>query len=150
MRKPQPKILPVIKIPLGEHDHEVIFTVLFFDTMNACFSLHEMPDLEPGKRGGPIMLVDDCDHLHCRLLIEPYVGPGVQFAFLVHELGGVDHKPEGRVILNLLGHRGSLKNGCITIDIPRGQVAAGYIEFVAKWQGGDEEGDEVDDEDEEV
>jgi hypothetical protein len=50
----------------------------------------------------------------------------------VHEFGGVDHEPRGRVFLILLGHRGGLKNGCITITIPRGQVVAGYIEFVAE------------------
>ncbi len=62
------------------------------------------------------------------------VGPGAQLAYLVHELGGVDHEPGGaaKVVINVLGQQGSLPNGSITVDIPRGQVAAGYIQFVAE------------------
>ena len=41
-------------------------------------------------------------------------------------------EPGGSVVINVLGHQGSLPNGSITIDIPRRQVAAGYIQFVAK------------------
>ena len=77
---------------------------------------------------------DDRERLHSQLLSDAYVGPGARLAYLVHEFGWVDHEPGGaaKIAINVLGRQGSLPNGSITVDIPRGQVAAGYIQFEAK------------------
>src|SRR3712207_3814697 len=104
MPKPQPKTLPVTKVQVSKDDEEMIINVLFDYTDGAHFSLYAMP--EPGEQGGPIMRVDDSKRLHSELLGRDYVGPGAQFAYLVHELGGPDHEPEGQVNLNLTGPRG--------------------------------------------
>ena len=77
---------------------------------------------------------DDRERLHSQLLSDAYVGPGARLAYLVHEFGWVDHEPGGaaKIAFNVLGRQGSLPNGSITVDILRGQVAAGCIEFVAE------------------
>ena len=71
---------------------------------------------------------DDRERLHSQLLSDAYVGPGARLAYLVHEFGWVDHEPGGaaKIAINVLGRQGSLPNGSITVDILRGQVAAGY------------------------
>jgi hypothetical protein len=129
MRQPRPNTFLVAKLP---YDPDVIATVLFIDTRGAHFSLYALP--EPGslERGGPLMQVDDSEPLHAKLLSGAHALPGARLAYFVHELGGPDHEPAGRVVVNLLDQCGALKNGCITIDIPRDQVALGYIELVAE------------------
>jgi hypothetical protein len=150
MRQPKAKTLPVTEILLNHHEVEIS---VFFDwTEGACFSLHAVPG--PAERGGPIMVACDSENqLHSKLLDETQVRPGAQLAYLVHEFGGMDYEPAGRVILQLHSRRCSLPNGLIIIDIPRGQVAAGYIHFVdeetlearSEWRRKDEgEGDDVD------
>jgi hypothetical protein len=134
MPKPQAKNFEVIEIPIrkdewDKHEWELIITVLFDEPQGVHFSLHARPEPEH-ERLIPIMEVNDHKRLHSELLNEVYVEPGAQFACLVHELGGPDHKPEGRVIIQLASHRGPLPNGHITIEIPRGQVALRYFELV--------------------
>ena len=132
MRQRQASAMKVTRITLNGDDDEVMFVVLFHRTEGAYFSLHQMSSPEYQQVGGPIMRVDDRKELHSELLNETQVWPGAQLAYVVHEFGGVDHEPGGSVVINVLGHQGSLPNGRITIDIPRRQVAAGYIQFVAK------------------
>jgi hypothetical protein len=146
MRKPQPKTLPVTEIPLSHH--EVTIRVFFLRAKGTHFSLHAVPEPGSGAGGGPILV--EChseEGVHVQLLDETQVRPSAQLAYLVHELGGPDHEPQGRVIIQLAGHRGGLKNGCITIEIPRGQVALRYFELVEG--DGYEDGDSENGDDEE-
>jgi hypothetical protein len=150
MRQPRANTFLVAKLP---YDPDVIATVLFIDTRGAHFSLYAVLEPESEQRGGPLMQVDDREPLHAKLLSGAHALPGARLAYFVHELGGPDHEPAGRVVINLLDQCGALKGGCITIEIPRGQVAAGYIHFVdeetlearSEWRRKDEgEGDDVD------
>jgi hypothetical protein len=129
MRQPRANTFLVAKLP---YDPDVIATVLFIDTRGAHFSLYAVLEPESEQRGGPLMQVDDREPLHAKLLSGAHALPGARLAYFVHELGGPDHEPAGRVVVNLLDQCGALKNGCITIDIPRDQVALGYIELVAE------------------
>jgi len=129
MRQPRANTFLVAKLP---YDPDVIATVLFIDTHGAHFSLYAVLEPESEQRGGPLMQVDDREPLHAKLLSGAHALPGARLAYFVHELGGPDHEPAGRVVINLLDQCGALKNGCITIDIPRDQVALGYIELVAE------------------
>jgi hypothetical protein len=129
MRQPRANTFLVAKLP---YDPDVIATVLFIDTRGAHFSLYAVLEPESEQRGGPLMQVDDIEPLHAKLLSGAHALPGARLAYFVHELGGPDHEPAGRVVINLLDQCGALKNGCITIDIPRDQVALGYIELVAE------------------
>ena len=129
MRQPRANTFLVAKLP---YDPDVIATVLFIDTRGAHFSLYAVLEPESEQRGGPLMQVDDREPLHAKLLSGAHALPGARLAYFVHELGGPDHEPAGRVVINLLDQCGALKDGCITIDIPRDQVALGYIELVAE------------------
>src|SRR5215217_3193894 len=129
MRKPQPKTLPVTRIPFSHREVEI--QVFFFDAEGAHFSLHAVPEPGSGTGGGPILVAcDGEEEVHSHLLDEAQVRPGARLAYLVHELGGPDHVPKGTVVLLLDGPGCDHANGLIIIDIPRDQVALGYIEFV--------------------
>ncbi len=125
MRKPKPNTLPVTKVSLDALGLAV--TVLFIKTNSASFSLYSVS--EYGEPNGPIMEVDGDKPLHCELLSSACVGPGARLAYLAHDLSLADNRLRGTAVISLLGHNGPLENGCITIDIPRDPVVAGYIEF---------------------
>ncbi len=145
--KPQPKTLPVIKIPL--RDDAVALLILFEGTRDARFALYALSEPEPGpgpgpgKWGGPSLFLEGhaSERVFCTFLGSSSVWPGAQFALLVHEIDEPDHEPEGSVIFSLVDYDGPLPNGYIKIDIPRGQVALRHIEFVdGDGENGDEEG----------
>src|SRR5829696_6568130 len=112
MRKPQPKTLPVMEIPLGKNDDELVLTVLFDRTRGAHFLLYRVP--ESGGQGDLLLKVDDSERLHSHFLSSIHVGPGAQFAVLVHQICGPDYEPEGSVTINLAGpDSGQLEKGHI-------------------------------------
>ncbi len=140
--KPQPKTLPVIKIPL--RDDAVALLVLFEGTRNARFALYALsePEPGPGKRGGPSLFLEvhASERVNCTFLGSSSVWPGAQFALLVHEIDEPGYEPEGSVIFSLVDCDGPVPNGYFKIEIPRGQVALRHIEFVDGDDYGDEEG----------